>query len=124
MSHTFVIFGASGDLTRRKLIPALYRSAFKQSLPIDTRIVGVSRTQFDDAGYRESLVESSAKFSEFDFDKSAWDEFAQRIHYVPGDMTKVDDFRSLRSYLDKLDAGRGTRVYYLATLPSLYERRN
>ena len=122
MSHTFVIFGASGDLTRRKLVPALYRSAVKNQLPTGTKIVGVSRSQLDDASYRQRLGESTAEFAEDDFNSDAWATFAEGIHYFPGDINDTNDFHRLSAALDKLDSDRHTRIYYLATLPSLYEK--
>ena len=73
MTHTMVIFGASGDLTSRKLIPALYRLFERGRLPADTRIVGVSRSQFTDAAWREQLTESTKKFLGQAFDEASCD---------------------------------------------------
>ena len=121
MSRTFVIFGASGDLTRRKLIPALYRASLKARLPGQTRIVGVSRTELDDEAYRTRLEESTRQFTGSSFKAEAWREFAQHIFYVPGDITQSADLKRLEAFLDKLDHGDGARIFYLATMPSLYE---
>ncbi len=121
MSTSFIIFGASGDLTRRKLVPALYRAVLQKRLPADTRIIGVSRSALDDRSYRERLTESTKEFAAADFDADSWASFAEGIHYLPGDITKPDDFDTLREFLDGLDDNEGTRIFYLATMPSLYE---
>lgn len=121
MPTSFVIFGASGDLTRRKLVPALYQAVLQKRLPEDTRIIGVSRSQLDDDGYRDRLKQSTQEFAKDDFESDAWRRFAQGIHYVPGDITQVEDFRKLAAFLEELDHGEGTRIFYLATMPSLYE---
>ena len=121
MPTTFVIFGASGDLTRRKLIPALYRAVLQKRLPEDTRIVGVSRSALDDDVYRTRLKESTKEFASSDFAEDAWNGFARNVHYLPGDISKSEDFVKLGEYLDELDDGEGTRIFYLATMPSLYE---
>lgn len=121
MTTTFVIFGASGDLTRRKLVPALYRAVRKKQLPADTRVVGVSRSKLDDGSFRGRLEESMQEFAKADFDADGWSEFAQGIHYQSGDISKAEDFNQLGLFLDKLDEGQGTRIFYLSTMPSLYE---
>lgn len=122
MPHTMVIFGASGDLTSRKLIPALYRSFRRGRLPTDTRIVGVSRSNFSDEAWREQLAESTAKQEIKDFDAESWQEFSQSIHYCPGDINSEQDFTTLAARLNELEHGQPTsRVYYIATMPQLYE---
>ncbi|MFM7034831.1 MAG: glucose-6-phosphate dehydrogenase [Planctomycetia bacterium] len=121
MSHSIVIFGASGDLTSRKLVPALYNLARAGQLPPETRIVGFSRTSMSDDAWRASLRETTAGHADA-FDGSAWESFAGSIHYQPGDIGKADDFAALARRLDSLEAGAGsTRVFYLATAPQFYE---
>ncbi len=92
MRLTLVIFGASGDLTSRKLVPALFQLFRKQRLPDDTRIVGFSRTKFSDDEWRASLAESTAQFNGERFDQEAWDRFAKKIFYQRGDIGSADDF--------------------------------
>ncbi len=122
MSHTIVIFGASGDLTKRKLIPALYELYRKQRLPHGTRIVGVSRTPFSDDQWREKLGKSTAEFSESTFEQATWDTFAQNVYYRQGDIEKIDSFVALKRELELLEtSGPASRVYYLATAPHFYE---
>jgi glucose-6-phosphate 1-dehydrogenase len=122
MSHTLVIFGASGDLTNRKLVPALYKLAERGRLPGELRVIGFSRTPMSDEAWRKSLAESTAKFVGGRFQREAWDKFAAGIHYHPGDIGQTDDFSKLAEQLDKLEGGKPTaRVYYLATAPQFFE---
>ncbi len=120
MSNTLVIFGASGDLTRRKLIPALYSLHTKGRLPKQTRIVGVSRSEFSHDEWRQMLGESTAEFLGSNFSQSSWDEFAPSVFYVPGDVTAADQLKHLGQELSQLEGGDATRVFYVATKPSLY----
>lgn len=122
MSHTMVIFGASGDLTSRKLIPALYRLFQRKRLPPQTRILGVARSPFSDEEWRAQLRTSSEKFLKKAFDGAVWDEFAEFIHYLPGDINSSEDFQRIAARCNELEQGKPTsRVYYLATMPQLYE---
>ncbi|MFM2094875.1 MAG: hypothetical protein RIS70_1999 [Planctomycetota bacterium] len=121
MSATIVIFGASGDLTSRKLIPALYQLFQKGRLPAQTRVVGVSRTPYDSAAWRKELAASTEKFEPRNFSAESWGRFAESIHYQPGDIGKAEDFAALRDALVKLEGGeKSSRLYYLSTLPKLY----
>lgn len=121
MAHTFVIFGASGDLTSRKLIPALYQLSRKKRLPADTRIVGFSRTPFTHEAWREELAKSVAKFTGDEFKPELWAAFAERIFYHAGDISQPNDFDELRAFLDDLEKDPdSTRIYYLATAPQFY----
>ena len=123
MSYTIVIFGASGDLTSRKLVPALYQLFRKQRLPEGTKIVGLARSKFSDEQWRNDLAESTARFAGRSFDDEAWKAFSAAIHYQPGDLAVEEDLRQLSQRLDELEAGgEATRVYYLATSPQFYEQ--
>jgi len=118
---SIIIFGASGDLTSRKLIPALYQLHRKKRLPADTNIVGFSRTEFSHDAWRGQLSETTEKFAGKDFDPRLWDEFAQKIYYHPGDLGKDEDFQQLCGLLKELEQGKSaTRIYYLATAPQFY----
>ena len=122
MPHVFVIFGASGDLTSRKLVPALWRLHQAGSLPADTSIVGFSRTPLSDEAWRDSLRESTARHSGSPPDEASWNAFAARVHYQPGDIGSPADMERLRARLAALEGpGPATRVYYLATAPQFYE---
>ncbi|HZZ74070.1 MAG TPA: glucose-6-phosphate dehydrogenase [Pirellulales bacterium] len=122
MANTIVIFGASGDLTSRKLIPALYALFRKKRLPAETSIVGFSRTPFTDEAWREKLEATTREFAKQDFDPRVWREFAAHLFYQPGDIDQAPSFQALRARLAKIEQGPGvTRVYYLATAPQFYE---
>ena len=85
---TIVIFGASGDLTIRKLIPALYHLAAEGALPKPVRIVGFARREKDDAAWREELKAGVAQFSRSKtVDEAVWTEFAANVSYCQGDLT-------------------------------------
>ena len=115
-----VVFGAAGDLALRKLIPALYHRWRDGQIPENSRIIGVSRTQMDDDGYRALTLESHAKFSpKENIDKDDWNAFAKQLFYVPLDAMKEDGgWEKLAEKLDKTQAKQ--RVFYLALPPSLY----
>ena len=122
MARTMVIFGASGDLTSRKLIPALYLQFQRGKLPKETRVVGVSRSEFSDEQWRQQLSESTSKFVEDAFDEESWNKFAENIYYVPGDINSEEDFSNLAGRLAEIEQNKPSdRVYYIATMPQLYE---
>lgn len=121
MPATIVIFGASGDLTQRKLIPALYRAFHKGRLPKDTRVVGFARTAMARDAWRASLADSTAQHVGQGFDRDSWNKFAPSLIYHPGDIVRAEDFASLAKLLDEIESGaNSTRVYYLATAPTFY----
>ena len=106
MPLSLVIFGASGDLTSRKLVPALFQLFRKGRLPADTRIVGFSRTAFSDDAWRKSLGETTREFNGEHFDQAAWDKFAKSIHYHAGDIGQAADFESLHKRLRRAREAR------------------
>lgn len=116
---TVVIFGATGDLTRRKLIPALYNNFRKRRLADDVRIVGLGRRDWDDNRFRDHLADGVEQFGT-GFDTEIWQEFAQRIGYVQGNLNAVEDYRKLNKYLSKKENRPADRLYYLATAPEFY----
>jgi glucose-6-phosphate 1-dehydrogenase len=119
---TIVIFGASGDLTSRKLIPSLFSLFRKKRLPENTRIVGFSRSPFSHDEWRAKLAETTEEFSKREWDAAAWKQFAPSIFYHAGDIGHADDFKTLAKQLDELEkGGQETRIYYLATAPQFYE---
>jgi len=121
MSYTIVIFGASGDLTSRKLVPALYELFRKGRLEQPTRIVGFSRTPLGHAAWREKLAQSTAESLGDRFDRAAWDAFAPAIFYHAGDIDRPESIAGLGQWLEAEDGpAETTRVYYLATAPRFY----
>ncbi len=122
MAATIVIFGASGDLTGRKLIPALYQLFRKGRLSAPLNVVGVSRTNFSHAEWRVELARTTEKFLKDAFDQNTWDQFAETIYYQPGDIGNIEDFITLSKFLENLEEGEAaTRVYYLSTAPRFYQ---
>jgi glucose-6-phosphate 1-dehydrogenase len=120
-SNTIIIFGASGDLTRRKLIPALYDLHCKKRLPGNWYIVGVSRSEMSDEAFRTHVESGVKEFARGDYNGSRWADFAQRVRYLPTDLADVDDMRRLDAFLSEECGGvPENRVYYLAIAPNLY----
>jgi glucose-6-phosphate 1-dehydrogenase len=117
---TVVIFGASGDLTQRKLIPALFSNFRKQRLPAGLRIVGVARRDWSDEQFHERLLEGVKKYGGNSFDKRTWDAFAANVTYFRANLDVPEDYGRLQSYLPKIETGPADRLYYLATAPDYY----
>jgi glucose-6-phosphate 1-dehydrogenase len=117
---TIVIFGASGDLTARKLVPALFNLYRKNRLPLDTRIIGFARRPMRDEVFRDRLRESVIQFSNDTFDAGLWDAFATGVRYFQGNMDEPEDYQKLKVFLDGCEPGPSDRLYYLATSPTLY----
>src|SRR3954454_23351675 len=92
-----VIFGANGDLTKRKLMPALYRLAYEGRLAPGFAVVGISRTAMSDEDFRERMHESVKKFLEDSpFDEDLWTSFAQGLFYMAGDVADANSYEHLR----------------------------
>ena len=117
---SIVIFGASGDLTARKLIPALYNNFKKGRLATCTNVVGFARRPYNDETFRTCLREGVETFSPESFDPATWEQFAVRLHYFQGDLDNGEDFPKLETYLKTLEGGPSNRLYYLATAPEHY----
>src|SRR5215472_9882729 len=104
-----VIFGANGDLTKRKLLPALYRLAYDRRLAAGFAIVGISRTPLSDDQFREKMRESVKEFSEdTPLDPAVWNDFARGLHYVAGDIADAALYRSLGARLADVESARHT----------------
>jgi glucose-6-phosphate 1-dehydrogenase len=120
-----VIFGASGDLTHRKLVPALYHLHCKQRLPDGFTVVGYSRTPFSHEEFRQEMWEACEEYGEIEPEITDWEGFARRLYYCPGDITSPSDFKKLNEFLLQLEqerVGAGNRVFYLAVAPKFYEK--
>jgi glucose-6-phosphate 1-dehydrogenase len=121
MQATFVIFGASGDLTSRKLIPALFKLHCKKRLKDGLRVIGFSRSPFTHEEWRQELTATTKKYAGDEFNDASWQEFAANIFYHAGDIGVPEDFDSLKRFLSDLEQGAATtRVYYLSTAPRFY----
>jgi len=119
-----VIFGANGDLTKRKLMPALYRLAYDRRLSTGFAVVGSSRTPLTDDQFRENMQAAVKQFSEdTDFDGDVWKTFAQGLFYVAGDVGDSGLYDGLRQKLTAIENERhtgGNVMFYLSTQPSQY----
>jgi len=123
-NHILVIFGASGDLTKRKLIPALYALEIQDLLSEKFAIIGVSRTTLNDENFRETMQAGLQKFSgEKGKDSEQMDRFLQKIFYTSVDADDHTSYMKLSAKIDELQAGMGIDkkvIYYLSVPPSLY----
>ena len=119
-----VIFGASGDLTERKLIPALYYLYREHLLPPGFAVIGCARTPFTDEGFRQDMAEAVKKYLKLTNESDAFIEsFAKGLFYLTGEFGKPEPYARLQALLDRLDQERGTsgnRLFYLATPPSFF----
>ena len=118
-----VIFGASGDLTQRKLVPAIYQMKRDRRLPPETTIVGVARREWSHDYFREQMREGIEQFSDGIGAEEMWQEFAQGLYYCPGDIDKPESYQKLKAFLSELDGKRGTRgnrVFYLSVSPKFF----
>jgi glucose-6-phosphate 1-dehydrogenase len=119
-----VVFGGSGDLAHRKIIPALYNLELNNLLPQGFAMLGVSRTRFSDEEYRREMRKAVDEFSRTQpVEDALWESFAQRLHYEAGSTTDPETFRGVGRRLEQLDEGLGTagnRVFYLSTIPRLF----
>jgi glucose-6-phosphate 1-dehydrogenase len=119
-----VIFGATGDLTHRKLIPALYNLAAGGALPPAVGVVGFARRDKPDAQFRDGLEDAARKHSRQDLDEALWRNFAESVFYHRGAFDDPAAYTSLSKKLDALDAARGTRgnrLFYLAAAPDQFK---
>lgn len=118
-----VIFGASGDLTQRKLVPALYKLRRERRLPPETTIVGVARRDWSDEYFREQMREGIEQFSDGIGAEELWQDFAQGLFYCSGDIDNPESYQKLKDLLSELDGKRGTRgnrVFYLSVAPKFF----
>ena len=118
---TVVIFGASGDLTKRKLLPALYRLSKGQRLPSQFAVIGIARTAMDDEGFRQQFNASLHEFAREEDPGSAEvaASLAARLHYIPGEMDDANVYQQLKARLSEIGAGAGV-LFYLAIPPGAY----
>ncbi|MBI4737809.1 MAG: glucose-6-phosphate dehydrogenase [candidate division NC10 bacterium] len=118
-----VIFGAAGDLTKRKLIPALYNLAKGTLLSKEFAVVGVARAGMTTEEFRRKLGQDMQEFATEQIDPGLWEWLGQRLYYLPGNFSDPAVYRDLRTLLDKVDTDHGTRgnyFYYLATSPGYF----
>jgi glucose-6-phosphate 1-dehydrogenase len=120
-----VIFGATGDLSARKLLPALYNLAKQRSLPAGFAVVGAAMNELSDGDFRKHASEVIHQFSRTQpIDDRVLQAFLSQLFYVKVDFSRLEDFKTLAQKLQELDAANhvpGNRMYYCATPPSTYQ---
>ena len=121
---TVVLFGASGDLAKRKVIPAMYDLAIHDSFGPSYAIVGFARTQMNDESFRTTIGEAAKSISEVGpIDPKKWEDFASNLHYQAGDYSNPDAYAQLAKRLTEIEAAKdlcGNRLFYLSTPPEVY----
>jgi glucose-6-phosphate 1-dehydrogenase len=119
-----VIFGATGDLTHRKLLPALYNLALEQPLPAGFSVIGFARRPYTDEVFRKQALDSINQFSrQKPVNPQVWENFEAGIYYLQSDFNDPKGYARLADKLNELDKTRGTsgnRIFYLSTPPSQY----
>src|ERR1051325_1217654 len=121
---SLVIFGATGDLTHRKLVPALYNLAADGELPPQVAVVGFARRPKTDDEFRKEQEESTKKFSRQQVRDEIWNDFAQALFYHQSEFHDANGYETLAERLEKIDKERGTggnRLFYLAVAPDQFE---
>ncbi|MFV2062346.1 MAG: glucose-6-phosphate dehydrogenase [Chloroflexota bacterium] len=119
-----VIFGATGDLSHRKILPAFYNLRRAGLLPLETSIVGYSRRPYSDQAFAAEMRDAVEEHSRNPVETALWDDFAPTLHYQQGDFSDPAAYARLAERLDQIDAAagcRGNRLFYLATPPSAYK---
>lgn len=122
--HIFVIFGASGDLTKRKLIPAIFQLYRNNSLPDCFALLGVSRTEFSDEEFRKLVTTDNKHLKTSPEEAAQLQDFAKKLFYQPIDTNEPAEYGKVKDRLHELDAAcstQGNYIFYLSTPPSLYE---
>jgi glucose-6-phosphate 1-dehydrogenase len=119
----FVIFGALGDLTKRKLLPALYNMRVNGMLSRDFAIVGVGRQEMDDEAFRSLMSRNLRAFATGPVEERVWETFIDGLHYVRGDFEDPQTYRAIAERLEEAEREHGTRgnaIFYLATPPQAF----
>ncbi|UCE00238.1 MAG: glucose-6-phosphate dehydrogenase [Chloroflexota bacterium] len=117
---SIIIFGASGDLTHRKLLPALFNLFRKKRIPGKFQILGFATRAWDDDQFRLEMEAAATKFCSYDYSYDEWLEFSQHLYYLSGNFTNRDDFQALAARLENLEDGPADRMFYLATAPRFF----
>ncbi|MCY7390052.1 MAG: glucose-6-phosphate dehydrogenase, partial [Leptolyngbyaceae cyanobacterium CAN_BIN12] len=118
-----IIFGASGDLTQRKLIPALYQMKRERRLPPEITIVGFARREWTHDYFRDHMREGVEQFGSGLGSEATWNDFAKGLYYFAGDLDNPESYQNLKTFLSTLDEQRGTRgsrVFYLSVAPRFF----
>lgn len=117
---TFNILGASGDLTQRKLLPALYAMYMQGLMPAQFAVIGFARREYDDAKFRQIAEDAIKQFSRLPVDNTALRKFCENVYYHRGDIEQYDSFRALRDKLFNLNQFPPNHLHYLSIRPELF----
>ncbi len=118
-----VIFGAGGDLTKRKLVPALYNLARQNLLPKEFAVVGLARSAMSSDAFREKIGQEIQRYATIPVEPDLWKWFAARLYYLPGDLRDPKAYQQLQELLAQVQTTHGTKgnvFYYLATAPTYF----
>lgn len=124
MSSIMVIFGGTGDLTKRKLMPALYNLALDNLIPENFVVVAIGRRQYSQEAYKKEIYEAIEKYSRNKISDDIWSRLEGMIHYYQLDFLHMEGYGALKEYLQKLDQSnktKGNRLFYLAVAPEYFE---
>ena len=119
---TVVIMGATGDLTQRKLLPALFNLGCKGRLPKSLNVIGFARSEHSDDSFREHSWKGTQEFGELNVRRDEWDAFAKNLFYVQGSASEPEDLSRLGQRMKDLEGigGPSNRLFYLSLTPQLY----
>lgn len=116
---SIIIFGASGDLTQRKLIPSLFNLFRKRKTPKKLNIIGFANSPFTDETFRQHLLDGMKQFASFKYTDEEWGLFSQDLYYQQGRYTDLADFKKLMERMPALEGGAADRLFYMAVPPLL-----
>lgn len=121
---SLVIFGATGDLTHRKLLPAIYNLAYENRLPDHFAVVAIGRREKTDSSYRDEIKQAISKHSRFPLNEAIWNDVMERIYYKQMDFTQPETYTDLKQYLQGIDYKHqtgGNHIFYLAVAPEYFQ---
>lgn len=124
LSCSMVIFGGTGDLAHRKLLPAIYNLQSEELLPENFAVVAIGRRDKTKEDYRKEIYDSIKQFSRFGMDNEVWNRIKNRIYYRRMDFLQTEDYQGLNEYLNEIDKKhktKGNRIYYMAVAPEYFE---
>lgn len=119
-----VIFGASGDLTARKLIPAIYNLSVDNLLPNDFRLIGFGRKAISDEDFRDAMEASIKEHSRRPINSEIWERVRDAMFYASADYGDIEGYKRLAEQIDGIEASLGRkvqRIFYVSTPPSVFE---
>ena len=117
---SIIIFGASGDLAQRKLVPSFFNLFRKRKTPKQLNIIGYGNTPFTDETFRQHLREGMDQFTNIKFTEEEWGMFSENLYYHQGRYTDLADFKKLGERLSEIEGGPSNRLFYMAIPPTIF----